>query len=479
MLNNEDLDSVRENKESDKNIEIIHDSNKSKITTEAINTSENSNLSDGVKCKSDDDCIPIKESNDITSNKIGNYNDDADLTDDVASINLNTGHLESNEQIDPTNGNSRNKKKYRKLFSFAIFIIFNVLAIGLVLYMERINESTFVSLNVLFKVLQANVIFILLAFLFYVIGNISNAISFFALIKQCGYGNRFILALKVVLMGRYYDNITPWNTGGQPFQVNYLAKANIDFPTAVSLPIIKYTIRVFFINIVTLILFLCFPADVPTIVKVGAYGGLVITPTLPILLIIFSKKVPFMLKVTSNVVKFLYKLKIVKNYEKTVAKAQDMMDSFLAAIKYLGQHKSMILIVGVTSLIDYFAVGTIPFLILRAFGETNVDYWQCLTLGFFASMSSGIIPTPGSSGVSEGVFYSVFVSAVPAGFIFWAVLFWRIMVFYLHIIVGILVHILDWIMGKTKITLIKEHVSWLEKKTLKTGSINKKKRGVE
>ncbi|MDR2267632.1 MAG: flippase-like domain-containing protein [Christensenellaceae bacterium] len=363
----------------------------------------------------------------------------------------------------------KKKKRIRKIINASIFILLNALAIGLVLYLEQVNGAEFVASSSLLIVLKANVIFLLIAFLCYVIGTLSNAVVFHSLIRQCGYGNRFWLALKIVLVGRYYDNITPWNTGGQPFQVAYMAKANIDVPTAVSLPVIKYTIRVFVINIVMLILFIVVPINASVYVKVGAFVGLVITPSLPLFLIIFSRNVPLMLKITGKVVWLLHKLKIIRNYEKVLIKAQDMMDSFLAAIKYLGQHKSMILIIGLASLVDFFAVSSIPFFIIRAMGNANINFIECFTLACFATMSSGLIPTPGSSGASEGIFYTAFISWVPGGFIFWAVIIWRILVFYLHIFMGLCLHIFDWIAGKSKITLVKKNIAWFHKKTINIG----------
>jgi uncharacterized protein (TIRG00374 family) len=361
---------------------------------------------------------------------------------------------------------SKRKSRKRRLLTVLAFILFNIIAVGVVILMEGSGgEISFVDGETLLSILKANVIFVLFAFLCYMIGMLSNAVAFFALIKQCGYGPRFWVALKTVFIGRYYDNITPWNTGGQPFQIAYLTQYNIDFPTACTLPIIKYAIRVFFINGFTLILFIVIPLEVSTIVKVGAYLGLFITPSLPVLLIIFSGKVPFMLKVTEKIVGVLHKLKIIRNYEKALAKAQDTVDSFLAAFKYLGQHKSMILIIGLVSLVDYVAVGAIPYFIIRAFGG-DVNFLDILTLSSFATMSAGIVPTPGSSGAAEGSFYSAFAQVVPNGFLMWAVLFWRMFVFYIHIVMGIVILFYDWIKGKTKIALVKKELAWGHRKTI-------------
>ena len=54
----------------------------------------------------------------------------------------------------------------------------------------------------------------------------------------------------------------------------------------------------------------------------------------------------------------------------------------------------------------------------------------------YTSAASAFIPTPGSSGVSEGFFYLI-VSVLTGGFRFWGMLLWRLLTFYLPTITGL------------------------------------------
>ncbi|HOK81350.1 MAG TPA: lysylphosphatidylglycerol synthase transmembrane domain-containing protein [Clostridia bacterium] len=369
------------------------------------------------------------------------------------------------------------KERKKKLILTAAFVIFNLLAIGFVLLLELKKDSGgFAGSVALKEVMGKNIVFLIVAFGAYLVHVLCDAIAYFFLIKQCGYGNRPGLALRVSILGKYYDNVTPSHTGGQPFQMAYMVRANIDMPTACSLPIVKYAIRIFFVDAVIIGFFIFVKTDVSPLVIALASVGMFGTTILPLLLVIFSGNVEFLLKVTKKLVGFLHKIKLVKNYDKVVCKAQDTVDSFLAAFKYLGKHKLMIIIIGLVSVVDFVALSSIPFFIIKGLGG-NADFFQTITKTFYVSLSSGIMPTPGASGAAEGAFYGIFGGAVPQGYLFWAVLFWRIAIFYLPIALGIGLFIFEWVKGKTKVMLVETEIRWMHKKTINKKSVDAETRG--
>ena len=270
----------------------------------------------------------------------------------------------------------------------------------------------------------------------------------------------------MAILGKYYDNLTPWATGGQPFQMVYMAKASLDTPTACTLPFVKHTIRIFTLDAFVITLFAIYSDEISWVIKLGAALAIVFTSLLPVVVMVFSKKLNFTFKLTEKVVKLGVKMRLVKDYDKAVGKARDTVDSLAAAYKYLSYHKSTIVILAILSLIDLVAVGSYPYLIVRALGGEG-SFWEIMSRSYFVTLSSGIIPTPGSSGASEGAFYSVFDGATPAGTLFWAVILYRVLVFYLPIFVGLASQLIEGIMGRSHVKLVGKEVSWLKKKTIK------------
>lgn len=358
------------------------------------------------------------------------------------------------------------KERKKKWISTILLVAFNVIAIAVVLWLElRDDAAGFVGIAELGRQIGSNYYWLLFALGAYMVHTLSDAFVYFTLIRQCGYGNRFGLALRVAILGKYYDNLTPWSTGGQPFQMVYMAKASLDTPTACTLPFVKHTIRVFTLDAFVITLFVIYNDNISWVIKLGAALAIVFTSLLPVVVMIFSKKLSFTFKLTEKVVKLGVKMRLVKDYDKAVGKARDTVDSLAAAYKYLSYHKSTIVILAILSLIDLMAVGAYPFLIVRALGGSG-DFWEIMSRSYFVTLSSGVVPTPGSSGASEGAFYSVFNGATPAGTLFWAVLLYRVLVFYLPIFVGLVSQLIEAIMGRAHVKLVGKEVSWLKAKTL-------------
>ncbi len=356
------------------------------------------------------------------------------------------------------------KEKRKKWLTSILFILFNVIAVGVVLFLE-IKDSNFLGFDDVMRRIGEHYEWLLILVLAFAIHVLADTFVFFALIRKCGYGHRYALSAKVAILGTYYDNITPWATGGQPFQMHYMAKSNIDTPTAITLPVVKHAIRVFAMDGLAIFFFIFAGTEVSGVILAGTIIWIIITPMLPLILMIFSKNIPFTLKMTRKIVHLGKKMKLVKDEEKAVAKAQDNVDSFIAAFKFLGKRKSIIIIVGLLSLIDLFAVATYPYLIVRMLGGSG-NFGELISKAFYTTFASGLIPTPGSSGAAEGSFYAVFNNVVPEGTLFWAVILYRVFTFYLPILCGVVLQLYDAIRGKRKVKLVKREITWLSQKTI-------------
>lgn len=379
-------------------------------------------------------------------------------------------NVENRLTLPDTDKKARTKKEHGKKWIAAILLIaFNAVALAVVLYLELNNDADgFLHVEELFKVLGAHgewLALILIAFLAHLA---VDSLIYFVLIKQCGYGNRYGLSLRTSIIGFYYNNLTPWSTGGQPFQMAYLAKSNLDTPTACTLPFVKHTMHVYALIAFVAVMFGIWHENISWVVQLGAYLAVVATALLPLVMLIFSKKLGWTFKITEKVVALGAKLKLVKNYDKAVGKARDTMDSLAAAYKYLSENRTTIIVLVILSLADLMILGLYPYLIVRALGG-EADLFETVSKSYYVSLSSGIIPTPGASGASEASFYAVFDGLTPEGTLFWAVLLYRMLVFYLPIIMGVILHIAEALVGKRRVkrvTLVKREVAWYRRKTI-------------
>ena len=107
----------------------------------------------------------------------------------------------------------------------------------------------------------------------YVIYIISQFLMYAVLIKDLTGKRRLKLAYDVAVVGKYYDNVTPFAVGGQPMQIVTLAKNGISPGVSTSIPIIKMMINSI-VNMLLVVLFFVF--GLPRIPQTSAFNDLLL-----------------------------------------------------------------------------------------------------------------------------------------------------------------------------------------------------------
>ena len=156
------------------------------------------------------------------------------------------------------------------------------------------------------------------------------------LVKRSSGRSRPFLSFKVCVLGRYYNAVTPMATGGQPFQIFYLTHRGLSASAAISVPMGAYVInQICMVIIWTIALIVSFSTSLGSFdyLKLVCLVGYILNMVL-ILLIVFlsvSEKTGKKLVVWS--LKFLQKIKIIKNYEKQYAKVIKVVFDFQSTIE--------------------------------------------------------------------------------------------------------------------------------------------------
>lgn len=144
-------------------------------------------------------------------------------------------------------------------------------------------------------------------------------------------------------------------------------------------------------------------------------------------------------KVTETVIHWivyaLAKLKLVKDpagRENSIIRA---LHSYIISLKSIFNDKYLFLKVFLLSLAFELAMDSMPYFVLRAFGN-SLSYISVFRSCVFIYLCISFIPTPGNSGAAEGSFYALF-SVLGQGNIFWAMLIWRLFSYYAFLLVGL------------------------------------------
>lgn len=254
--------------------------------------------------------------------------------------------------------------------------------------------------------------------------------------KPLARGTAWQLARRTVIYGRYYDNITPAAVGGQPFQIYYLHKEGHLSPgLAPTIPMMgMISLQVGFIIVAVACFVFGGVLGENTALRLTAWFGLLFYAFWPVVVILATFYPKVTTRIIHTLVKILAKLKIIKQRDQMLEKAQSGVENYVKSVKTILKSRGLLLKMIVISVVYTLLISSIPFFVLTAFGG-DVPYLSCLALTVAVTSAVYFVPTPGNSGAAEGTFFLVF-SALSTGYVFWAMLIWRFFTYYIYIIMG-------------------------------------------
>lgn len=265
-------------------------------------------------------------------------------------------------------------------------------------------------------------------------------------------------SLKVAFLGKFYDNVTPFAAGGQPMQIYYLHKKGFSGGISSAVILIKYFAQMFCWTLASLVLMACNTGVLSklndpsweTLIMVSAWIGLVINMFLPTFIILFALLPKFARKTASAVVGLGAKMKIVKDKEKTLAKAEKVVSDFRSGFIIMSHHPLNFIVLLLLCLTDVLLTFSLPYCMMKTFNALTEEsgfltVFSVMALNVYAAQSVTIIPSPGNSGAMEGVVTKAFSAVAGTSVLFWVVFTWRFAVYYIYIIIGLGITVFEFI----------------------------------
>lgn len=266
----------------------------------------------------------------------------------------------------------------------------------------------------------------------------------------------FRTAVKTMLLGKYYDGITPMSTGGQPFQIYYLHKKDIPRGAATAIPIVKYIVSIFFLTALSVILLALTPKYVQQnavnlTVLIMSWISLVLNLTLPAAIILFSVFPRPTKKAIAKLVDLLAKFRLVKKPYRTKMKYFRELGEYSAALKLSFKKFYKFLPLCPLCILESLLFVSIPFFAVIAIGGVEPTLplaIQIACLVIVTRYTALLIPTPGNTGATEAAGSLVFITVAGIGSVVgWVILVWRFLTYYVYILSGIVINIFEIIRG--------------------------------
>lgn len=342
----------------------------------------------------------------------------------------------------------KSSKRKRRLKSLAL-LLFNILVIAVIVIIEATGNRERVDISTVLSTWGKNWYFIIVALGLVVVYYLCLTIRISLLIRSTTGRPRRKLSFSTAVLGKYYDNITPFGSGGQPFQMFNLGR-KLDVGLATSIPIADYIIHQLVFTVIAIVVFIVnskVMAD-NDFMRIAAYVGIVVFASIPVFVIIFSIFPRGITLTAKFVCRVGHKLHIVKDLEKAEIKAISAVEKYTTSLKFVSKKWGYLVLSAFISAICWISYHSIPYFVLRVCGVDN-GYFDTVCLSIFISAAITVIPTPGSAGAAEGAFYAIFQS-LTGGFLFWGTMLWRFCIYYLSLIFGFSITIYQYIKASRK-----------------------------
>ena len=328
---------------------------------------------------------------------------------------------ELENQEDDKSSPKKKKKNLRHIINILLVLIITAAAIAI-----TISDNFWEILNNLKKCDYR--------FLLIVIGIIVGSVIIRALILFFFarlYTKKYHLhqALAVDFVGTFYSAVTPGASGGQVMQAYTFKKQGIPISSAVSMLAMN---SIIYQIVLTVYGILAFAVKHDIIMKIGnahlgqignwsidlpiwalTIFGFLLNVGVIFLVLLMGYWKGFHNFIMGPMISLLNKMKIVKDPDKSRENLRVQVENFKVEMRRLFSNIPFTILVTIMH-ISYFTIRfSVPYFIGLSLGNesTLASFFDCVLLCNYHQMITGIIPIPGSAGVSELVFRLLFVNS--------------------------------------------------------------------
>ena len=325
------------------------------------------------------------------------------------------------------------KKTIKKKLNIIILIIITILVL---FFSLKDNFKETVT-----QIFTMNIWYLLIAFALLILFWLFRSYPMYTFCKKINKDFKYLSALQLVLRTQFFNAVTPFATGGQPYQIYFLKTVGIDYASSTSVVVenfIVYQIALVLLGIFSLIanqIFNIF-GKVQLLQQLITLGF--ITNALVIIimfLIAFSKK---MNKFFINIgIKILTKLRIVKDKDSKLKEWDTNINNFNKSAKILLQDKKMFVLNILYNFIALLCIYLIPLFILYAMGNFNAfNAGVAIITSSYIMIIGSFVPIPGGTGGLEFGFVQFYGNFITGSKLSAMMLVWRFITYYFGMIVG-------------------------------------------
>lgn len=289
-------------------------------------------------------------------------------------------------------------------------------------------------------IVSSNILFVLLAIITYGLYFVFEALILKILISKCDPKYPLKSALSLSFMTKFFNGITPFSIGGQPFQIYELSKERIDIANSALIIVenfIVFQFTIVFLSICAFISNIFFKITPTGFLWNITIIGFIINVIVLLFVIFICIKINISIKIGNYIIDKLGKIHLIKNVENVKEKWYITCMDYYKGFKDILKNKKMMfkcLILNIVCMLFNFAI---PFFILKAINiSLNVNIILCIVLSTYIYIVGSYVPLPGGAGGVEYAYINFFKLVIKNIYVTPTLILWRFIYYYLPMIIG-------------------------------------------
>ncbi len=249
----------------------------------------------------------------------------------------------------------------------------------------------------------------------------------------------------------FFNGITPFSTGGQPFQAYALKRKNMKLSDSTSVLLINFLAYQIVMNLFSIVALAVYYSTLKSQID-NLIWFLIAGFSINLVMVVFIVLVgttKFVGRFFVSILRGLSKIKFLHKLENSIPAFEKYVDEMQCAFKEMKNDIVTILIVMLIKGLSLACYYAIPFFIFYAIGVklSFNDLFYVISMTSFALTICIWLPTPGASGGAELAFTTLFVGLL-AGYddaknlAMSGMLLWRLITYYFLILYGFLMYVL-------------------------------------
>ncbi len=312
-----------------------------------------------------------------------------------------------------------------------------IILVGIIVLFFALKDDFDEIMNLL---LNSNKLYIIISLIFVFISDVFKSISLKKIVVNSGYSFTFKKALSLMITANFFNGITPFSLGGQPFELFVLKKEdNIGYVDGTNI-LFKdfYTYQMAFI-LLGAICYICsslFNMVVysPIVIRIIRLG-LIINLCVALFLIYIPHSRKENYKIVSFILNILNKFKIIKDKESIEEKINNSIIKFKKQTRETINSPKVIIKCIILNCLKIICIGIATYYCFKAI-VSNISIIDTIVMTILVMIMSSFVPIPGASGGMEFSFVALFSYFVIDAKLSAIMLLWRFLTYYVPMIFG-------------------------------------------